>query len=153
MVQAIGRLAQLLPPLRRIGVRAHESDGTDGLEERSARDDLSQIQCRVGWSPRISRTPLGFELSAPFVFSDTTGAQKSFLRTHHSGFDISPDYRFRVKGLSTFRSSNRLPCCMSSLIRSSQPDSNAARTINASQKEVFSFSCNAIAAKIMDGSS
>ena len=35
---------------------------------------LSQIQCRVGWSPRISRTPPGFELSAPFAFSDTTGS-------------------------------------------------------------------------------
>ena len=47
-------------------------DGTDGLEERSARDRLSQTQCRVGWSPQISRTPLGFELSALFAFSDTT---------------------------------------------------------------------------------
>ena len=39
--------------------------------------DLSQSQCRVGWSPRISRTPLGFQRSAPFALSDTTssGAQ------------------------------------------------------------------------------
>ena len=27
---------------------------------------------RVGWSPRISTTLPGFELSAPFAFSDTT---------------------------------------------------------------------------------
>ena len=47
-------------------------DGTDGLEESSARQRLSQGQCRVGWSPPISRTPPGFELSAPFVFLDTT---------------------------------------------------------------------------------
>ena len=33
------------------------------------------IACRVGWSPRISRTPPGFELSAPFAFSDTTPRQ------------------------------------------------------------------------------
>ena len=33
---------------------------------------LSQSQRRVGWSPRISTTPLGFEISAPFAFSDTT---------------------------------------------------------------------------------
>ena len=59
-------------PRRRIGVRARQLDGTDGLEERSARERLSQSQCRVGWSPRISRTPPGFELSAPFAFSDTT---------------------------------------------------------------------------------
>ena len=39
----------------------------------SARQRLSQSQCRVGWSPRIPRTPPGFELSDPFVFSDTTG--------------------------------------------------------------------------------
>ena len=45
----------------------------DGLEESSARARLSQSQCRVGWSPRISRTPLGFEISAPFAFSDTDG--------------------------------------------------------------------------------
>ncbi len=47
-------------------------DGKDGLEERSARDRLSQTHCRVGWSLQISRTPLGFELSALFAFSDTT---------------------------------------------------------------------------------
>ena len=70
MLQVIGQLAQLLPPRRRIGVLASKLDGTDGPEARSARDRLSQVQCRVGWSPRISRTPLGFELSAPFVFSD-----------------------------------------------------------------------------------
>ena len=45
---------------------------TDGLEESSARHCLSQSQCRVGWFPRISRTPQGFEISAPFEFSDTT---------------------------------------------------------------------------------
>ena len=72
MSYAIGRFAQLLPPRRRIGVRARQLDGTDGLEERSARARLSQSQCRVGWSPPISRTPPGFELSAPFAFSDTT---------------------------------------------------------------------------------
>ena len=38
----IGRLAQLLPPRRRIGVRARQLDGTDGLQERSARVRLSQ---------------------------------------------------------------------------------------------------------------
>ena len=37
-----GRLAQLLPPRRRIGVRARQLDGTDGLQERSARGRLSQ---------------------------------------------------------------------------------------------------------------
>ena len=33
---------------------------------------LSQSQCRVGWFLRISRTPLVFEISDPFAFSDTT---------------------------------------------------------------------------------
>ena len=50
-------------------------DGTDGLEESSARQRLWQSQCRVGWSPPISRTPPGFELSAPFVFLDTTASK------------------------------------------------------------------------------
>ena len=61
-------------PRRCIGVRARPLDGTDGLKESSARGRLSQSQCRVGWSPRISTTPLGFEISAPFAFSDTTGS-------------------------------------------------------------------------------
>ena len=43
-------------------------------KESSARQRLSQSQCRVGWSPPISRTPPGFELSAPFVFLDTTSS-------------------------------------------------------------------------------
>ena len=38
--------------------------------------DLSQSQCRVGWSPQISRTPPEFQLSAPFAFSDTCALQK-----------------------------------------------------------------------------
>ena len=61
-------------PRRRIGVRARQLDGTDGLQERSARERLSQSQCRVGWSPRVLRTPLGFDLAAPFAFSDRTGS-------------------------------------------------------------------------------
>ena len=56
----LGGLLSYYPPRRRIGVRAHQLDRTDGLEERSARGRLSQSQCRVGWSPRISTTPLGF---------------------------------------------------------------------------------------------
>ena len=48
------------------------------VEERSARDRLSQSQCRAGWSPRISRTPLGFELSAPFAFSDTSASSEGW---------------------------------------------------------------------------
>ena len=52
-------------------------DGTDGLEERSARERLSQSQYRVGWSPRISRTPLGFEIEGPFAFSDRTRKAKA----------------------------------------------------------------------------
>ncbi len=40
--------------------------------ERSARGRLSQSQCPVGWSPRVLRTPLGFDLAAPFAFSDRT---------------------------------------------------------------------------------
>ena len=37
----------------------------------------------VGWSPRISRTPLGFKLAAPFAFSDTTAAiAEAFLEWH-----------------------------------------------------------------------
>ena len=51
---------------------ARQLDGTDALEDSSALDRLSQTPCRVGWSLQISRTPLGFELSAPFAFSDTT---------------------------------------------------------------------------------
>ncbi len=34
----------------------------------------------VGWSPRISRTPPGFEISAPFAFSDTTGLSARIAR-------------------------------------------------------------------------
>ena len=37
--------------------------GNGSQNERSARERLSQSQCHVGWSLRISRTPLGFELS------------------------------------------------------------------------------------------
>ena len=50
-------------------------DGTDGLEERSARDRLSQSQYRVGWSPRVLRTPLGFDLAAPFAFFGQDGGR------------------------------------------------------------------------------
>ena len=58
-------------------VRACQLDGRDGLGERSAWERLSQRPCRVGWSPRISRTPLGFELEGPFEFSDRTRSSKT----------------------------------------------------------------------------
>ena len=34
---------------------------------------LLRFVATLGWSSRISRTPLGFEFSAPFAFSDRTG--------------------------------------------------------------------------------
>ena len=76
------------PDTTGIGVRARKLDVTDGLEERSARARLSQTQCRVGWSPQISRTPLGFELSALFAFSDTTRSRmdgQTVMRAASSG--------------------------------------------------------------------
>ena len=49
--------------------------GNGSSKERSVRERLSQSQCRVGWFLRVSRTLLGFELSALFAFSDMTGLQ------------------------------------------------------------------------------
>ena len=40
------------------------------------------LQCRVGWCPRISRTPLELEISAPFAFSDTTAEHGRVLVPH-----------------------------------------------------------------------
>ncbi len=58
-------------------------DGTDGLEERSARGRVSQSQCRVGWSPRISTTPPGFEISAPFALLFFTLNREDFSFVIH----------------------------------------------------------------------
>ena len=66
-------------------------DGTDGLEESSARQRLSQSQCRVGWSPPISRTPPGFELSAPFVFLDTTASKLLICGLFQKGRVLAQD--------------------------------------------------------------
>ena len=38
-----------------------------------------RAQCRVGWSPRVLRTPLGFDLAAPFAFFGQDGVR--LLRT------------------------------------------------------------------------
>ena len=44
---AVCSVTTTVTPHRR--VRACQLDGRDGLEERSARGRLSQLQCRVGW--------------------------------------------------------------------------------------------------------
>ena len=48
----------------------------------TGRGRLSQSQYRVGWSPRVLRTPLGFDLAAPFAFSDRTGSSDFFGSRH-----------------------------------------------------------------------
>ena len=46
---------------------------------------VAQMPAEFGWSPRISRTPPGFELSAPFAFSDTTGSAHACPAGRHIG--------------------------------------------------------------------
>ena len=50
-------------------------------------------ECRVSWSPRVLRTSLGFELSAPFVFSDATGSRRTLAGFLQNARNASPPRR------------------------------------------------------------